>query len=258
MRSLWLPSPGAFLRYHDIPGGGTPRLYVHGLGCAGTSDWPHVVAVPPLAGHRSILVDLLGYGFSDRPAAFDYSMEAQADTLAALLDHLALRRVHVVGHSMGGSIAILLAARRPDLVARLVVAEPNLDPGPGFTSGRIAAWTNEDYVARGHAELVAVFADAARKGDASAAAYVGSLSLAAAHAVHASAVSLIAERSPTYRAILATLPIPRAYIYGARSSENLSGLAEAGVAVHRVADAGHALMEHNPSGLAEAVAASLA
>lgn len=254
MQALWLADAGGFLRYHDNPGGLPARLYVHGLGCAGSSDWPHVVGVPPLAGRRSLLVDLLGYGFSDRPLGFSYTMEAQADTLAALLDHCSLGGVEVIGHSMGGSIAILLASRRPDLVSRLVVAEPNLDPGPGFVSGRIAASSEDSFIATGHRDLVALFEQAARKGEAPPGSYAASLRLASPHALHRSAVSLIAGRDPTYRTLLRSLPIPRAYLYGARSTEDTTGLAESGVAIHRVADAGHGLMEDNPRGFAEAVA----
>jgi pimeloyl-ACP methyl ester carboxylesterase len=258
MRSLWLPSPGAFLRYHDLAGAGPARLFVHGLGCAGTSDWPHVVALPPLAGRRSIVPDLLGFGFSDRPRGFGYSMEEHADTLASLLDHLDMRAMPMIGHSMGGSIAILLAARRPDLVASLVVAEPNLDPGPGFVSGRIVASDAETYERSGHAGLADVFEQAARLGDDAAASYVGSFRRADARALHASAASLIAPRSPTYRALLRSLPVPRGYIHGARSQEVVEGLAESGVAIRCVAAAGHGLMDDNPLGFAEAIASLLA
>jgi pimeloyl-ACP methyl ester carboxylesterase len=258
MRALRIADAAGFLRYHDIPGALPARLYIHGLGCAGSSDWPHVVAAPPLAGRRSLLVDLLGYGFSDRPQAFSYTMEAHADTLTALLDHLALKSVEVIGHSMGGSIAILLASRRPDLVARLVVAEPNLDPGPGFVSGRIAAAPEASFVAGGHRDLVELFEAAVRKGDMAPGSYVASLRLAAPHALHRSATSLIAERVRSYREILRSLPSPRAYLYGARSTGDLAGLAESGVAIHRIADAGHGMMEDNPQGFAEAVARSLA
>ena len=254
MRSLWLSDVGGFLRFHEIPGDLPARLYVHGLGCAGTSDWPHVVAAGPLAGRRSILVDLVGYGFSDRPTNFSYTMEAHADTLAALLDHLSLTRIELIGHSMGGSIAILLTDRRPDLVARLVVAEPNLDPGPGMISGRIAASTVDAFATAGHSDIVADLDTAARKGDTNAAAYAASFRLAAPLALHASAASLIAERTPTYRTLLKGFPIPRAYIYGARSKEDLSGLAESGVAIRCIADAGHSMMEDNPKGFAEAAA----
>jgi pimeloyl-ACP methyl ester carboxylesterase len=59
------------------------------------------------------LIDFLGFGYSDAPADFGYTMEEQADSVAALVDYLGLRGVHVVGHSMGGSIAISLAAHHP-------------------------------------------------------------------------------------------------------------------------------------------------
>jgi pimeloyl-ACP methyl ester carboxylesterase len=52
-----------------------------------------------------------------------------------VLDSLGLRRVTVIGHSLGGSVAISLAAQRPDPVGSLVAAEPHLDPGAGMLGG---------------------------------------------------------------------------------------------------------------------------
>ncbi|WP_204376858.1 hypothetical protein [Aquitalea pelogenes] len=56
-------SPHGALRYHDLPGSGVPLLFVHGLGCAASSDFPRVAADPALAGRRRLLLDLLGAGF---------------------------------------------------------------------------------------------------------------------------------------------------------------------------------------------------
>ena len=159
MQALYLRQHDAWLRYHDLPGREPACVYLHGLACASSSDFPSVVAQPALAGWRSVLVDLLGFGFSDRPASFSYSLEDHASTVANLLDSLGLRGCAVVGHSMGGSVAIVLATLRPDLVGRLVIAEGNLESGPAEGSNAnfsrsVAAQTEDAFVQSGYPDIL--------------------------------------------------------------------------------------------------------
>src|ERR671936_197276 len=98
-----------------LAGGGEPLLLVHGLGGA-AANW--LALAPLLLPGRAMLVpDLPGHGGSEAlPAA--QSLNAYADRLALLLD----RPAAVVGHSLGGAIALRLAIRRPELVSALVLA----------------------------------------------------------------------------------------------------------------------------------------
>ena len=84
--------------------------------------------VPPLAaaGYRVIVVEPLGIGASARPEDGDYSLTAQADRIAAVLDTIGVREVILVAHSLGASMAFRLAYRRPDLVRAIV----SLEGGP--------------------------------------------------------------------------------------------------------------------------------
>lgn len=95
-----------------------PVLLVHGWGGSGRY-WSSLIA---RLGHRYRLIvpDLPGVGRS-LPVRRAYSMADQVAAIEALLDHLQLRRVHLVGHSMGGALGMLLAAQRPDLIERLVL-----------------------------------------------------------------------------------------------------------------------------------------
>ncbi|RZS39085.1 pimeloyl-ACP methyl ester carboxylesterase [Herbihabitans rhizosphaerae] len=252
MRELQLPEVGARIRWIDIAGDGPARVFVHGLGCTGGSDFAHIAAHPLLAGRRSILVDLLGHGLSDRPGKFDYGLESQARCVAAVLDHLGLDGVELVGHSMGGAIAILLAAERPDLVARLVVAEPNVLPGGGPGSRSIAAMDEKTFVSNGFRRM-AMLID---RPD-----FVARFRLADPVALHRSAVALIELTTPTTGELLAGLDIPRAFLVGALSRDDEDDAeriaTDAGIPVHVIADAGHNLMIDNPDGFAEALAAAL-
>ena len=244
----------AYLRYHDLPGREPVLVFLHGLGAASSSDFPETVRHPRLRDQRALLIDLLGYGYSDAPLSFDYTMESQAGLVARLLRTLSIRNAVVVGHSMGGSVAILLAGTEAQLVAHVMSAEGNLDSGPGFVSGRITAMSLEEFSEGGHAEFVrqvlrAGFAD-----------YAGTVHAADPVGLYQSAASLIAERSPSYREIFYGLSIPRTYIFGGQTlpDPDVEELAGQGVDVRIVPDAGHAMMVDNPNGFADAIADAIA
>ena len=98
---------------------GAPLVLLHALG-ESRQDWPGV-ADRLAQDFQVIAVDLRGHGDSDWPGT--YSCRLMADDIARLLDHLALEAVTLLGHSLGGVVAYLLAERRPDLVARLIVED---------------------------------------------------------------------------------------------------------------------------------------
>src|SRR5437868_6534328 len=116
MHAFRVPGIDASLCYHDLPGREPVVVYLNGLGGAASEAFPAIARAPVLARYRGLLIDLLGFGYSDRPTDFGYTIEDHAECVAALLDHLSVRRCSVLGQSMGGSVAIVLASRRPDLV----------------------------------------------------------------------------------------------------------------------------------------------
>lgn len=79
------------------------------------------------AGRRTVVIEPLGIGASARPAHADYSLTAQADRLAAVMDSLRTGPAVVVGHGVSGSMVLRLALRRPDLVAAVVSIEGGPD-----------------------------------------------------------------------------------------------------------------------------------
>jgi pimeloyl-ACP methyl ester carboxylesterase len=82
MQNLYLPELDAHLCYHDLPGEEPVCVYLHGLGSASSADFPHIARHRQLARYRALLIDLLGYGFSERPAAFSHTLAAHADITA--------------------------------------------------------------------------------------------------------------------------------------------------------------------------------
>ena len=108
---------GCRLHYLD-QGQGEPVLLVHGLGSS-IQDWeyqiPHL-----LLQHRVIAIDLRGHGRSAKPRG-RYSIAGFAADVAALIEHLRLPPVHLVGISMGGMVGFQLGVDRPELLRSLCI-----------------------------------------------------------------------------------------------------------------------------------------
>jgi pimeloyl-ACP methyl ester carboxylesterase len=114
---------GVVLAYQDInPGslGPPSMLFAHGWGCDHSAFAPQAEFFR--RSHRVVSVDLRGHGKSDAPHQ-DYTMAAFADDLAWLCTELALSKPIVVGHSMGGNVALELAARYPETCASIVLID---------------------------------------------------------------------------------------------------------------------------------------
>jgi 3-oxoadipate enol-lactonase len=99
--------------------GAEPMLLLHALG-EQASTWAQVTA-RFTERYRIFAVDLRGHGSSDWPGT--YSLQLMRDDVIALIDQLGLRQVVLVGHSMGGAVAYLVAMARPDQVGRLIIEE---------------------------------------------------------------------------------------------------------------------------------------
>lgn len=99
--------------------GAEPLVFLHGLG-EGAADWDAVA--PAFARCRRVYApDLRGHGRSDWPG--DYSVELMEADVRGFLDALKLDRVDLIGHSMGGLVAYLLAGDHPERVGRLILEE---------------------------------------------------------------------------------------------------------------------------------------
>lgn len=258
MKAAWMKSVGQALRYVDLPGADPPLIWLHGLMCSSTAELLPAAVQPPLRSRRSLLVDFLGYGYSDKPKTFGYTVENHAETIVELVDSLALADCVLVGHSMGGTVATLVAAERPDTVSVLIIAEAELDPG-GAPS--VASQSEEDFVARGFAAVLdGMRSQVEQDPEGLVAQHLGMTELASARAVHRGAVSLERGTNPPIRELLAKLQMPRYYLK-AESSEKGVGpqqdLVTSGVVWKQIQDSGHAMGLQNAAGFARAIAETL-
>ncbi len=120
-------APGVFLNVdgdliHYVEAGkGPPVVLVHGWN-GSTFSFRYVISELARQ-YRVIAIDLLGFGYSARPANGDYSLSAQAKLVSVVLDRLDVEGATLLGHSMGGAVAMRLAVGNPDQVERLVLAD---------------------------------------------------------------------------------------------------------------------------------------
>jgi pimeloyl-ACP methyl ester carboxylesterase len=131
-------SGGVRLAFEDTETASSPMLLVHGCGLDHSSlknlaDFFH-------RSYRIISVDLGGHGESDAPHQ-DYTMRTFADDLGWLCTELSFRNLIVVGHSMGGNIALELGAYYPDLVSMLVMVDSIMLPSQAMLAAVNASLT---------------------------------------------------------------------------------------------------------------------
>jgi pimeloyl-ACP methyl ester carboxylesterase len=111
---------GSYRIHYLIGGDGSPLLLLHGHPSRALEWGP---LLPTLTKqHRVIAIDFLGYGESDAPDV-DYSISTQTAVVLGLLDLLNLQQTDVLGFSMGGWVALKLAAEHPERVRRLVLVD---------------------------------------------------------------------------------------------------------------------------------------
>ncbi|MDP3908689.1 alpha/beta fold hydrolase [Novosphingobium sp.] len=151
--------------YHDL-GQGAPVLLLHGSG-PGVSAWANWrLTLQSLHGSfRLIAPDLAGFGYTKSPEGLAFTRQVWLDQIIALLDALELERVHVIGNSFGGSMALALAIARPERVERLVLMGSVGVPFT-LTDGLDAVWGYQPSIENMRA-IMKVFAfDQALIGDA--------------------------------------------------------------------------------------------
>jgi len=128
-----------------IVGEGAPVVLIPGL-FGSSYGYRHVMAMLDSAGFRSVGLEPLGIGSSGRPENADYSLTAQADRVAAVLDSLSIHQAVIVGHSLGASIALRVAYRHPEYVRGIVSLEGG--PGESATTKSLRTWMRFAPVAR--------------------------------------------------------------------------------------------------------------
>ena len=211
-------------------------FFIHGLGCS-SSSFRHIWNDPALAGYSLLAVDLLGFGRSSKPEDdFSYSMEDQALVCSQVLEQVSFQKLHIVAHSMGGAIGLLLPQQLLAEVESLCNVEGNLTAADcGFASRRSASVSFAHFQAEVLPELTRKFAG------------YGALEEASPDAFYRSAKSLVywSDSGELLQQFL-TLFCRKSYFYGDENRLSPGVSATRDVLQIEIAGSGHFPMIDNP------------
>lgn len=110
--------------YHDLGEQNTqpPITFIHGSGPGVTSFANWRLVFPEVAKHYRVLgPDMVGFGYTERPAGIRYSLDVWVQHCLDFLDALGIEKTHLVGNSFGGGLAVALAIRAPERFERIVL-----------------------------------------------------------------------------------------------------------------------------------------
>jgi pimeloyl-ACP methyl ester carboxylesterase len=220
------------------PGTGTPLVFLHGFGST-KEDYADVVRRPDLGGRPVLAYDAPGCGATTCSDLSAVSIPFQAAVAADVLRAHDVHRCHLLGHSMGGLTALLLAERGPAEVLSFTDIEGNLAPEDCFLSRQI--------VSHPHADPGSFLTEFAARvwGSAESSAALVASSLAAkvrpeaVRPIFESMVDL-SDHGGLLQRFLA-LPVPRMFMYGEqnRRLSYLPRLAAEGVELAEISGSGH-------------------
>jgi len=152
MSPTQVTGPAGALAVDNGGSGGLPVVFVHSL--AGNSTHWSKQLEHLRRTRRAVALDLRGHGRSERPKNGDYTIAGMAGDVAAAADTLGLGRLVLVGHSMGGGVALAYAGAHPDRVAGLVLVDPIGDGKqipPAEAKGYLAGFeSNYDSTSQGY------------------------------------------------------------------------------------------------------------
>jgi pimeloyl-ACP methyl ester carboxylesterase len=232
----------ATARHH---GPSPPILFLHGFGST-KEDYADVALHPQLAGRPYFAYDAPGCGQSACEDLARLSIPFLVETVRAMLRHGGIERFHLVGHSMGGLTALVLADQEPERVLSFIDIEGNLAPEDCFLSRQVITHPAQD-----EDGFLDGLIDRTRRAPAySSALYAAGLR----HKVHAGAVRPIftsmvelSDHGDLMPKFLG-LPCPRMYMHGEQNTSlsYLGELAANGIEVAEISHSGHFPMYSNP------------
>lgn len=231
-----------------------PIVFLHGFGST-KEDYADIERYTEFAGHPFVAYDAPGCGETRCADLSKIDIPFLVETALAMLERVKFDRFHLVGHSMGGLTALLLADRHPDRVLSFTDIEGNIAPEDCFLSRQIVVYPREDA-----ARFFDDFIERARHAPAYASAlYAASLR----HKVQAEAVGGIFRSmvdlsdNGNLMVRFLGLPFPRMFMYGEQNASlsYLRFIREQGVVLSEIPDCGHFPMYSNPALMWRAISA---
>ena len=229
-----------------------PVVLLHGFGSM-KEDYLDIACQRAFTGHPFLAYDAPGCGETFCENLPGVSIPFLVKTAQALLDHAGIRRFHLVGHSMGGLTALMLAHQEPDRVLSFTDIEGNLAPEDCFLSRQILTHPPDDD------GFLDDFAERTRRSRSSSSALFAAnlrhkVRPAAVRGIFQSMVEL-SDHGDLMPKFL-TLPCPRMFMFGEENStlSYLAKLAAGGVELAEIPHSGHWPMYANPVAMWERIA----
>src|SRR5688572_21141753 len=121
-----VPLSSGYEMHYTEYGQGPAVVFIHGSGPGANAYSNFFPNITPLtqAGYRCVLPDMIGFGYSSKPAGIDYTLDLFTPTLREFLDRIDVTSCVLVGNSLGGAIAMRLAIDDPPRVDKLVMTGP--------------------------------------------------------------------------------------------------------------------------------------
>ncbi len=128
-RSRFLQVDGARIHYQEFGDTTNPTIIlIHGY-TASVYVWKTAAPMLADAGLHVIAIDLLGFGYSAKPASFDYSIQSQARMVSRFMNRLGIGKATIAGSSYGGAVAATIALDYPERVEKLVLVDAVINDG---------------------------------------------------------------------------------------------------------------------------------
>jgi 2-hydroxymuconate-semialdehyde hydrolase len=119
--SKYIDVNGISTHYHEC-GQGDAVLLIHGSG-PGVTAWANWrLIIPKLSENFHVFApDIVGFGFTERPENVEYNVETWTNHLIHFIENIGKSKIHIIGNSLGGALALQIANKRPDLVGKMVL-----------------------------------------------------------------------------------------------------------------------------------------
>jgi pimeloyl-ACP methyl ester carboxylesterase len=193
--------------------------------------------------------DLPGFGNSDKPVDFTYSMEDHSVISKMLIEELNLNKIHLVGHSMGGAVGLLLCQEIKSMIKSFICLEGNLI-SEDCTGSRLAiSYSLEDFQKEGFDNLKTEISKNKNEPsvkDSGLDLYLDCLSKCNPYSFYRSSESLVkwSDSGRLFQLFL-DLDIPKYYVFGDKNQDSPAVKLLSSIPKIEISDAGHAMMNDN-------------
>ena len=255
MKRLWVN--GYEMAYTEVGSSKTTLVCLHGM-ISDSRIWAPVLG--PLSRHHRVIAVSLRHFFPEHwdGSGEDFTSAQHIDDTILFIEKLGFGPVHLLGHSRGGYIALRVAQQRPDLIRKLILAEPGGDLDPSF-SGASQSWSPTAADRNAAAQIMAgdVEGGLTTYVDALAGAAGTWLSLAEStkQRVRDNAFSVVGmlndRRPPITTTDAESLKLPTLFVCGANSPAALTkaralSASVPGSKIEIIANAAHVMFDQNP------------